>query len=737
MPGVRVASVALLALVGSLVLGGGAATATPTTVAYVVMYSDTGDYIGGGTQREFDPGNASIAVGGSASYLTVSVDGGTSGDYYDLDFAAAPGDILTSGGIYTDAQRAPFREAGHPGIDIYGSGRGCNTDTGMFEVKDIATDSVGAVSRLWIVYEQHCEGGGAALWGEVKLNEPVDVAATVAVPGIVRWPTTDVGAPNTVVPVTVVATGSTTITGVSVTGTNAANFAIRADECSGLAMSAGDACEVWLRFVASAPGVREATLHVTDSTGGAYPVSLQGFAYGGTTAVTMTSDTGDYIGQGQTWSYSLAQGDQIGMGGGRSYAGFGVNGANGDWWSADFVPAAGDILVAGDTYPDATRYPFNGSGPGLDVSGMGRGCNTLTGSFTVNSATFTTDGTLKTASISFVQHCEGAQPALHGTFAFRAGDNTPPAPWMIPTQPVPAPPPPSTSPPTVSGFTPTSGQPNTAVTITGTNLSGATGVTFGGASAAFSVDSSTRITAIVPQNAATGHISVTTGAGTAVSSNTFTVTSPPPPPTPTITSFSPTSGTPGTSVTITGTNLTGATSVVFHGVEAVYNVLSSTRIQTVVPAGSSTGTLSVTTPGGSATSPSPFVVTGSPPASSDPTPALALGLVDSQKLRGVMHRKTESIAARFRTNQAAQVLVSVTRLGRTHKIALLKGARLAGTKLAKRQLTIKADLSHAGIYSLRLILARHQVVRGKSYVVRLSGRTGTHTVSTLNIRFRA
>src|SRR5947207_2770611 len=125
MPGVRLASVALLAIVGALVLGGGAASATAGTVAYVVMYSDTGDWIGGGTQREFDPGNGSIAVGGSASYLTVSVDGGTSGDYYDMDFAAAPGDVLTSGGIYTDAQRAPFRDAGHPGIDISGSGRGC------------------------------------------------------------------------------------------------------------------------------------------------------------------------------------------------------------------------------------------------------------------------------------------------------------------------------------------------------------------------------------------------------------------------------------------------------------------------------------------------------------------------------------------------------------------------------------------------------------------------------------
>ena len=90
----------------------------------------------------------------------------------------------------------------------------------------------------------------------------------------------------------------------------------------------------------------------------------------------------------------------------------------------------------------------------------------------------------------------------------------------------------------------------------------------------------------------------------------------------------------------------------------------------------------------------------------------------------------------FRTNQAAQVVLSVARLGRTHKIALLKGARLAGAKLAKRQVTIKAGLDHAGRYSLRLILPRDQLLRGKTYVIRLSGRAGTQT-ARLNIRFRA
>lgn len=64
-----------------------------------------------------------------------------------------------------------------------------------------------------------------------------------------------------------------------------------------------------------------------------------------------------------------------------------VEGPDGTYWSADFTPAAGDVLAPG-TYTDATRFPFNGTGPGLSVSGSGRGCNTLTGSFTVKQAVF-------------------------------------------------------------------------------------------------------------------------------------------------------------------------------------------------------------------------------------------------------------------------------------------------------------------------------------------------------------
>ena len=79
-------------------------------------------------------------------------------------------------------------------------------------------------------------------------------------------------------------------------------------------------------------------------------------------------------------------------------------------------------------------------------------------------------------------------------------------------------------PPAVSSFTPASGITGSAVTITGTNFSGASGVKFGSLAASFSVQSATQITATVPNGAVAGKISVTTARGTGTSAANFTPT---------------------------------------------------------------------------------------------------------------------------------------------------------------------------------------------------------------------
>jgi hypothetical protein len=166
--------------------------------------------------------------------------------------------------------------------------------------------------------------------------------------------------------------------------------------------------------------------------------------------------------------------------------------------------------------------------------------------------------------------------------------------------------------PTIASFAPTSGPVETSVTISGTNFTRASAVAFNGSSAAFTVTSSTQITATVPSGATSGPVTVTTAGGTATSPSSFTVTGSTS--APTISSFAPTSGPVGTSVTISGTNFTGASAVAFNGSSAAFTVTSSTQITATVPSGATSGPVTVTAAGGTATSPTSFTVTVATPA---------------------------------------------------------------------------------------------------------------------------
>jgi hypothetical protein len=173
-------------------------------------------------------------------------------------------------------------------------------------------------------------------------------------------------------------------------------------------------------------------------------------------------------------------------------------------------------------------------------------------------------------------------------------------------------PPPLVMLPTVDSFTPASGSIGSTLAIMGTNFTSASAVSFGGVAAtSFSVVSATQIIATVPSGAMTGLISVTTPSGTATSKSSFTVTVTPPP-VPTITSFTPASGMVGTTVTITGTNFTGATAVRFGTVNAVFTVNSPTQITATVPSGAVTAPIIIVGLGGLFASATSFTIVAPP-----------------------------------------------------------------------------------------------------------------------------
>jgi hypothetical protein len=166
--------------------------------------------------------------------------------------------------------------------------------------------------------------------------------------------------------------------------------------------------------------------------------------------------------------------------------------------------------------------------------------------------------------------------------------------------------------PTVTSINPTGGSTagGTVVAITGTGFTGATAVKFGTAAATgVTVDSDTQIHATSPAGSAgVVHVTVTTPGGTsaATGADQFTYSAPSQPPVVTgvTPNVGPTAG--GTAVTISGTNLGGATSVHFGTVTASITSNTDTQIMVTSPTAAAPGVVdvTVTTAGGtSAVSP--------------------------------------------------------------------------------------------------------------------------------------
>ncbi len=205
--------------------------------------------------------------------------------------------------------------------------------------------------------------------------------------------------------------------------------------------------------------------------------------------------------------------------------------------------------------------------------------------------------------------------------------------------------------PTVTGFTPSGGPAGTVVTIQGTGLSKTTAVNFGSlASPAVTNINSSTVNAVVPTGIKTAPITLVTSNGTNTTTAVFYAP-------PTIDSFSPLTGIPGTSVTLTGKNFDAASQVLLGVVPLPdFQVLSSTQIKVSAPTNIISAKFQVTTPGGTATSGSAFNVLGPQPTLDGFLPTLgpigALVTLSGQNLTSATSVKFGTVSASFQVSGA-------------------------------------------------------------------------------------
>ena len=152
------------------------ASAVPASGSYVYLKSDAGDFIGAGKTHLYQTGAFSVTGGAGLMTVNVTADENWRGDFKAMNHLAE-----LKPGYYGDLRRYPVHNPLAGGLAWGGQGRGCGTVTGWFVV-DRVVYAAGALSEIELRFEQHCEGGGPALRGQIRWSaadvptpsEPVD-----------------------------------------------------------------------------------------------------------------------------------------------------------------------------------------------------------------------------------------------------------------------------------------------------------------------------------------------------------------------------------------------------------------------------------------------------------------------------------------------------------------------------------------------------------------------------------
>lgn len=202
------------------------------------------------------------AYGTPTGYVINATKPNTAGAQPYVTFEPPTGGALVAGQTYP---LADVRDASHATVTV--SGQGCSgLVTGNVAVAE-ATPASPTFSALAFTFTKHCATNPNDLYGEVRYNSTVDITATTAVP----WSTTFAGVPagTSTSPRTFTVTNAgsvpDTLGQATIGGTDAADFALGSDGCSGATIDVGATCTFNVTATPEA-GVRTATVTLPDGS---------------------------------------------------------------------------------------------------------------------------------------------------------------------------------------------------------------------------------------------------------------------------------------------------------------------------------------------------------------------------------------------------------------------------------------------------------------------------------------
>ncbi len=252
--------------------------------------------------------------------------------------------------------------------------------------------------------------------------------------------------------------------------------------------------------------------------------------------------------------------------------------------------------------------------------------------------------------------------------------------------------------PKVTSVAPTTVKAGSVVTVKGTYLYCASAVTLGGAAVDFTLGTPTQLTFVVGAQSNTGTVSVTSPGGLATNATKVTVIKPAQ-----ISSFLPSHGLAGSTVTLTGSGFTGASKVFVNGLAATsFKVINDSTITLVSAAAASTGAISVVNLAGTTVSVSSYIVDIPAPSiiSLAPTAVKAGSSVTitGKYFVGVSSVKLGNLNLQYRVISSTSIVVGIPAGAATGNITVATNSGSA----TKSKLTVSAGVNLPKISALSI-----------------------------------
>ena len=405
----------------------------------VLHYSSDPDSIGEGREQTVTAAEGvSFSVAGYGQQ-GVEFEVNDHGNSYSLRLSAPTNSHLAVGD-YAGATRMGGRT--RPELEFIVVGLGSSSDSGEFQVLELAHDAAGQISALAVNFVLHGGGQAGAVYGEARYQSDVPYLTPAGV-------------------------GNLSANHYDVIAADAANLVVkvsRKDGSSGpLAVdyaTADVSCLAGRDYAATSGTVNWADGDLADKTfkvpilntpgvsqSGTFQVRLGGAGVGAqqqavvtvvndpaaTTFFSFQSAPGDPIGGGKKRFFSAANGYKftVEQHAGGIFVYFTNTGAEGiadpEDWSLTLAPAEGATFGVGD-YENADEVPdlYEGK-PALEVGNSTVYPDVLAGSFQVLEAEFDASGRALKFAANVVQYANGSKAALYGQFRYNSAVPVPPA----------------------------------------------------------------------------------------------------------------------------------------------------------------------------------------------------------------------------------------------------------------------------------------------------------------------